>query len=1047
MNEEYKKKIECCLASMKKRTYIPIGETGFAGFVTKERLSLQEAVAHERSPYEKGTKWGNKWEYGWFFTEVTIPEDCKGKRMMFSAELGECLIFVNGKVYGSLDREHPMITLAETANGGEHYDIAMEVYAGHSGLDGIPETANVLPCFRIMIPEEQIQEFPENVTQKTVSAGEFGIFHEELFQLWMDVNTLYDLRNSLDGNCLRAVCIDKGLKAICNLIDIEAPMAELLEMAARARKITASLLESHNSSSAPTMYVVGHSHLDLEWLWTKEETRRKAARTLGNQLKLIEEYEDYIYIQSQPWILETVKNEYPDLYKEVKEAVKKGRIVVEGGMWVESDTNLPSGESLIRQFVFGKRFISEEFGKESEIYWLPDSFGCSAALPQIMKGCNIRYFMNAKIQWLYNGGDRFPHTTFMWKGIDGTEILSHLMVGYAMELTPSAIIRKWNENAQKEEVPAKLIPYGHGDGGGGATRIHLEYLKREKDLEGMPKVVAASPNEFFHYAEEECGVKTRYVGELYYSAHRGSYTSQANTKKLNRRSELMLREAEMWTALIGKDNCIEEEQCIQKETNLLWKDVLFNQFHDILPGTALKEVYERTEENYRHVVSRAEEIAEHALETILERTPEYLTVFNSLSWDRKVLAELPDKWNAVCDNDGNYIRTQIVGNKVMALLNVPSCGYSTYRLCSTADAEGADYSIDENAAICTAQSISSGKEIYLENNLIIAVFNRQGELVSILDKETGMEFLTEASNRFRMYQDVPTMYDAWDIDSFYEQTEVEITKDAEIEAECKGDLLASLMIRRKINHSDMTQRVILRKDSRRIDFETEVDWNETHRLLKVDFNTNIHTEELISEIQFGYIKRPNHKSRQYDADRFEVCQQKWSALTEGNRGVAILNDCKYGISADGGSVSLTLLKSAMAPALNADKGVHRFTYSVMPFMNNFFDSRVVEEAYELNCPAFVKEGNAGEKSLLRVSDKNIIVDTVKFAEDGSGNIIIRLYESKDSYTNCRLEFGFAVKEVYAANMLEENQQRLLVQNDSVAISCKAFEVVTLRVIV
>lgn len=1000
-----------------------MGNVGFKGFITKERLTLEEAMTHETTTFVEGTKWGKKWEYGWFFTEVTIPELCKGQRVLFKAELGECLVFVNGKVQGSLDREHPMITLTTSANGGEHFDIVMEVYAGHSGLDGIPETANVVPQARVVIPEDNIQEFSEDVEQKTMKNGEFGIFHEDIFQFWMDINTLFDLRNNLDENSLRVVNIDKGLKMVCNIVDIEAPLDDFIDAVAKARAVMKPLLACHNSASTPTIYAIGHSHLDLEWLWTKEETRRKAARTLGNQLKLMEEYDDYIYIQSQPWLLETVKNEYPDLYEDIKEAVRQGKIVVEGGMWVESDTNLPSGESLIRQFVFGKHFISEEFGKESEIYWLPDSFGCSAALPQIMKGCNMKYFMSAKISWLYNGGERFPHTYFMWKGIDGTEILSNLFVGYASSTTPSLFIRKWNENNEKEQVPVKMVAYGHGDGGGGATRIHLEYLKREKDLEGMPKVVLASPKDFFEYVDEECNVETKYVGELYYSAHRGSYTSQANTKKLNRRSEFMLREAEMWSALLGKDSKTKEK------TDLLWKDVLFNQFHDIIPGTAIKEVHERAEESYKNVIVQTKEITDHVFDGVLEKTPNTLTVFNSLSWERKVIVELPDGYNAICDLNGDYAETQIVGEKTVALLDIPSCGFKTYRLCKTE----------------LHEEVQSDEELCIENNLIKVAFNKQGEMLSILDKETGIEFLSRPSNQFRMYHDMPCFCDAWDIDSFYEQAEVQLVHDAEVKVECKGNLLSSLTIKRKINHSEITQRVLLRKDSKRIDFETEVDWNETHKLLKVDFNTNVHTDELISEIQFGHLKRPNHKSRRYDADRFEVCQQKWSALVEGARGVAVLNDCKYGISADGERMSLTLLKAAAAPALHTDKGVHHFTYSVMPFTENFFDSHVVQESYELNCPVIVKAGKAVDKSLLRVSASNVIVETVKCAEDGSGDIIVRMYESKNSYTNCKLNFGFDVKEAYITNMLEENVEKVEVQNNSVELRFKAFEVVTLRV--
>ena len=1024
LNAEYMRKIRRFMEVVPKRMYTQCDNVTFQGFVTRDRLSFKEALSHEKRVFEVGEKWGKKWEYGWFFTEVTVPETCQGKRVVFKAELGECLVFVNGKAYGSLDREHDMVTLAEIAKGEEHFEIAMEVYAGHAGFDGLPQTTNVLPCTTAVIPEEQLAEFGEDVEQKTIRNGQVGIFHEDVFQFWMDMCTLFELRGHFGENAWRQANIDKCLQKVCDAVDIEAEHTVFVETVKEARQIMAPELACKNGTSAPTMYAIGNSHLDLEWLWTKEETRRKAARTLSNQLRLLEEYDDYKYVHSQPWLLETVKNEYPELYAEIKEWVKKGRIIVEGGMWVEADTNMPTGESLIRQFMFGKRFMSEEFGIDSEILWLPDVFGLSAVLPQLMKGCGVKYFLHAKIPFQYDGGDPFPHNNFIWKGLDGTEVLTHVTHDYASGSSPNMIMDKWNLHAEKADVPTKLFMYGHGDGGGGATRIHQEFIKREKDLEGLPKVKMASPNEFFAFVENECEVNKKYEGELYYAAHRGTYTSQAKTKRLGRQSERALREAEMWSALLGRETGVIDE------LKPLWKEVLFNHFHDVIPGSSMTEVYTRAEKSFASVISKAEDIAENARATFLKDTPDTLTVFNSLSWERKVLAELPEGCQGACDNKGNAVETQHMNGKTLALLEVPACGMSTYTLQREAYA---DETLVDN-------------DLYLENNLIRAVFNGQGELVSVTDKETGVEFLSNVSNRFRVYQDAPTFFDAWDIDSFYEKLEVTDISDIEVEVEHRGNLLSSLFVKKKVNNSEIKQRVVLRKDSKRIDFETEIDWNETHKLLKVDFNTNIHTGEMLSEIQFGHVKRPTHKNRKHDADRFEVWQHKWSALAEGNRGVALLNDCKYGISADEGRMSLTLLKSAAAPSLHADKGVHQFTYSVMPFTETFFDSEVIQEAYELNYPAQIMTGEGKEGSLLNVSAKNVIVETVKLAEDGSGDMIVRLYECQNAYTNYKLEFGFDVKEVFVTDMLENGSGHLDICDGQVALKMKPFEIKTLRVL-
>lgn len=1025
LSQEYTRKIHRFMEVVPKRMYHScVNDIAFQGFVTRERMSLEEACQHDKKEWQVGTTWGQKWEYGWFFTTLTIPESLKGQQVVFKAELGEGLVFLDHQAYGSLDREHDMITLTTCAKGGETFDVVMEIYAGHAGLDGICHTTNVLPCSTAVVPEEHLQEFAEDTEQKTVRAGEIGVFLEPVFQFWMDMRTLYELRGHFDHTSWRQAQIDNCLQKVCDTVDVEAELPEFVTMTKNARKIMESQLSCRNGSSAPTMYAVGNSHLDLEWMWTKEETRRKAARTLSNQIRLLEKYDDYLYMHSQPWLLETVKQEYPSLYEEIKEWIGKGRIIVEGGMWVEADTNLPTGESLIRQFLFGKRFLKEEFDVESEILWLPDVFGLSGVLPQLMKGCNVKYLLHAKLPFQYDGGDAFPYNTFVWKGIDGTEVLAHVTHDYASGASPDCVFDKWNQNAERADVPAKLFLYGHGDGGGGATRIHQEFVRREQDLEGMPKVKMASPKEFFTFAESECEVNDRYCGELYYAAHRGTYTSQARTKRLGRKSEVALREAEMWSVLSGSD------VSVAQELKPLWKEVLFNHFHDVIPGSSMTEVYTRAEESFAKVIAEAEKIVARASNDMTEQIPDTMTVFHSLSWSRKELVPLPSGYCRVYDLEGRELATQTVCGQTWAMLDTPSCGATSYRL-------------QKGEAI---EEPLHDKEWYLENNLICAKFNEQGELVSVTEKGTGMEYLKGCSNRFRMYQDAPTFFDAWDIDSFYEKLEVTEVSDVKIEMESRGALFSSLLIRKRINHSEIRQRVTLRRDSRRIDFETEADWKETHRLLKVDFATSVHTDELFSEVQFGHVKRPTHRNRQHDADRFEVWQHKWSALAEGNRGVAILNDCKYGISAEDGIMSLTLLKSAAAPALHADKGTHRFTYSLMPYTGTFFESDVIKEAYELNMPVHTVMGSVATGSLLEVSEKNVIIETVKYAEDESKDVILRLYESQNNQTNCKLRFGFDVKEVHVTDMLEKNIRQETVNNREVSLQLKAFEILTLRLV-
>ena len=1120
LQEEYIRKIEFLQNNLTRRMYSPLEPVRFQGFFTYDRMSLQEAEVREKMPLPEGMKWGRKWEYGWFFAEVDVPsaqengehkriQDVKAQnaedrifrgsadRIVFRAEPGECLVFINGQVKGALDKEHKIIELNEYA--GQKIQIAMEVYAGHSG-DKEPY------CARAILPDETELDFPEDVCQKTVKNGSIGIFREEVFQFWMDLNTLYGLRNCLDSDSLRRAKLEKALKKVCNQIDIELSdeKSKFAENILEARKSLRDVLSSINGSTVPIAYAIGHSHLDLQWLWTVEETRRKVARTLGNQLQLLKEYKDYKYLQTQPWQLAILKKEYPDLYAQVKEAVKDGRILIDGGMWVEADVNLPSGESLVRQFLYGKTFIRKEFGTDSQMLWLPDVFGVSGALPQIMKDCGIRYFMNAKLPWLYDGGEAIPRHNFIWKGIDGTGILTHITYDYAAEMTPAKIIDKWNANPEKEDVSAYLYPFGHGDGGGGATRVHLEYLKREENLEGMPRVECRAPEEFFSFVENDCDVEAEYIGELYFAAHRGTYTSQAETKKNNRTCEMLLRETELWLSLGSP------ETYDKKLLDSLWKKLLFNQFHDIIPGSAIHRVYEIAEKDYQQIKDGCRKLLAEALcpnkkrirlveeasncktgytlfgdedaEGAYKERGNYLEVYNSLSWDRDVCIELPEGYRSILGMDGQPIETQETDGKVLALVAIPSVGYRNFEIrkeemavrktvCDM-DAIAArkdSMKIETGSVLMSEKSISeewindgseafggfatgSGEEsFFLENALIRADFDEHGALLQLTDKETGVEYLTAPSNVFRMYRDMPLFFDAWDINSSYEKEEVELLEQAEVENVWKGSLVSGFKTVRRIGKSVIRQTITLARNSKQLTFETEIDWQETHKLLKVDMNTNLQTDALLSEIQFGYVRRPNHKSRPYDADRFEVCQHKWSAFTEHKRGIALLNDCKYGISADGGKMSLTLLKSAAAPDPFADKGIHKITYALLPFAGEEGKSDVVRHGYELNGPVHMVQGQIPgaqdwkEKSFLRIDNPSIILDTVKLAEDGSGDMILRIYESTGGLEKAKITFGFPVAKAGFTDLLEEGENQLSVENNCIGVTLKAFEIKTIRI--
>ncbi|MBR5152145.1 MAG: alpha-mannosidase [Clostridia bacterium] len=1008
MIPEYERAITRFAEFLPKRIYHPAQTAEFTGFFTFDHMTLEEAEQTPRQPMPDGLAWGVKWEYGWFFTDFTVPAECEGKHLMFHAALGECIVFVNGKIVGSLDREHSHISLTKSAKAGEHFSIAMEVYAGHSNGFRFNEEPMLL------LPELDVKEFPEGITQQTVKNGSFGVFFEDGFQLWMDIQVLMDLRQHLSESSLRYALIDKALVSMYNKVDIEAPHDTFLEQVKEGRELLRPVMEAKNGTSAPVGFAASNSHLDLEWLWTKEETRRKAARTIGNQITLMKEYPDYKYVQGQPWLLASIKEDYPELYAEVKEAVKRGQFLPDGGMWVQSDTNMPMGESLIRQFLVGKKFIQDEFGIDSKIAWLPDTFGATGALPQIMKGCGVDYFFSSKLKWQYNGGDPFPQTTFIWEGVDGSEVLCYVGEDYAAQAFPSNVIARWNQNVQAADVPAIIFPYGWGDGGGGATRVHLEAIRRQEDLEGAPKLKMADPMDFFRYVENECTIDKKVVGELYYSEHRGSYTSQGRTKLLSRKSELGLRDAEFWSAILGKDT--------KAETDKLWKEVLFNHFHDILPGTSIQAVHDRAEASFQKVIDDTTALVSGAVSTMLDPNKECLTVFNSLSWERTAYVTLPEGYTSLGD-----CPTQKVGNNVIAQVTIPACGCIAHPL-----------------GKASAPVAEKNQSLVLANNLLRAEFNENGFLISLMDQKSGTEFIDAPSNMFKMYRDLPSWWDPTDLESHYQNIEIPLSTDAEVQPEYCSDLYSSLTIKRKVNNSDIFQRVILRKDCPYLEFETEIDWHEDHKLLKLDVATNIHAEDLVSEIQYGHVKRPTHRNRKFDQDRFEVSQHRWSALCEAKRGVALLNDCKYGISALGGRISLTLLKSFCNPVVHANNGHHKLTFAIMPFTESLADSGVIQAGYELNCPISAFNGCGETTSFASLSHSNIILEWAKQAEDGSGDIILRLYESTNSKTVCTLNLGFAVKEAYLTNMAETEQTPVPVNNNQIPLTLGGFEVITLR---
>ena len=932
-------------------------------FTTMEHIPFEQAAQGHYAPAPVGMKWGRKWEYGWFRTRLVISEDLDGKRVVFTLNTAEeMLVWVNGREAGAIDKRHRFITLSRSAKAGDTYEIYAECYAGHGVRN---EGAGPVGW-----GEESVPEPPEY--QVTVGQSHFGVWNEALFQVAMDYLTLYSLVQKLPEKSLRTMKIVEGLKKFTYIADFELPEPEMTVSILEAGKLLKPLMECRNGSTAPEYTIFGQSHLDLAWLWPVEETMRKAARTYANQLALMEEYDDYRFLLCEPPILEWLRSLYPNVYESVLEKVREGKFYPEGALWVESDTNIPSGESLIRQFVWGKRWFRAELGVESQMAWMPDTFGFSAALPQIMKKCRIPYFATQKLIRQSPECQPFPYNIFWWEGVDGSRVLAHTFKKNNANFQPGDLITRWEEDrVQQENIDGLMFPFGFGDGGGGPTREMVEMARRCADLEGAPRCRMESPVKYFERHPQPVDT---FCGELYLAWHRGTLTSQAKTKKGIRNAENALRRTEFFLSrqrLSGRkmpDNW-------RQRMEALWRKLLFQQFHDIAPGTSIARVHERAERELHEVCAGCNELLDEMTAGQGRRV-----AHNCLSWPRRIQG-----------------------------VTVPA------QSCAVVEPSA----VPEHPVQLRYLEQEKGYE--LSNAYLTCRVNGRGELVSVKKQGGDTEYLAGIGNRLLMFKDVNTCYDAWELGSMYENLPVPLEENVTVTMQ-PGTYRAALEIDRKIGDSALRQEIVLTADSPCIEFVTQIDWQERHKLLKVAFPVNAHAKEAVHEIQFGYVKRPTHRSYQTDKDRFEVCNHRYSALTDGAHGAAVLNDGKYGVNVVDNEIRLTLLKSAMMPDQNADRGMQQFTYAFYPFDGAFADADVPQMAAEQNEPVVFSGITDGLGPIFLADARNILVETIKPADMADNALLVRAYEAMGKQTDCAFTANPRITKIVETDMLEENPQ-------------------------
>lgn len=965
-----------------------------------EPVTFAEARDADYRPFAVGTPWGRAWGTTWFAVAGEIPAEWRDAAGALPAgtvpelviDLGftagqsgfqcEALVWnregapikgvspFNNASPAAVDAEGRVDVLVEAASNPD----VGSLFTFEPTPVGDPATAGDAPLY--VLREMSI-----------------GLRDLAVWNLLQDFRLLHGLLAELDATSARRATLLEGMDAAIDAVDPH----DVSGTAQAGRDVLAPLLAAPAASSAHVLHAVGHAHIDSAWLWPVRETARKVSRTFSNVLSLMDEDPEFVFASSSAQQFAWMKEHYPALWGRLKARVAEGRFVPVGGMWVESDTNMVGGEAMARQFVEGKTFFLEEFGIDTEEVWLPDSFGYSGALPQIMRAAGARWFLTQKISW--NETNRIPHHTFRWEGIDGSRIFTHFppVDKYNSEVTAADLAHAERNFADKGRARTSLLPYGFGDGGGGPTREMTATIARAHSLEGAPIVKHSTPREFFETAEAEYADPAVWAGELYLEFHRGTYTSQLRTKQGNRRSEHLLREAELWAATATvRTGAAYPADAFQR----LWRLVLLQQFHDILPGTSIAWVHRDAERNYAAIQAELEQIIADSLRSLVGEG------------DRTLLA-----------NAAPHARA---GAPALGIAAAPGARDVTPR--------------------------AEGDGFVLDNGIVHAVIDARGLLISLVDVVSGREVVPagQAAGLFEVFRDTPTQWDAWDIDETYRRHATRL--DSADAVRVDGD---AVVVERSIGDSTILTRFALAAGARIVRLSLDVDWHEQQKLLKLGVPVDVHTDRAASEIQFGHIVRPTHTNTSWDSARFETAAHRWVRVAEPDFGVAVTNDSTYGHDItrherDGGGtfslVRLSIIRSAMFPDPGQDQGAHHLEVGIVVGAD-VVDA--VAEGYRTNLPARVVTEAAEESvaPLVAIDAPGVVVEAVKLAQDGSGDVVVRLYEALGERTQARLEAGFDVARVSETDLLERDVDAAAVvvaQGGVVDLELRPFQLVTVR---
>ncbi|MGQ7294934.1 alpha-mannosidase [Quadrisphaera sp. KR29] len=999
-----------------------------------EPVPFAEAAAQEFTPFTigpAGTPWGKPWGTTWFRLTGAVPAgfgDDPGVRVEVDVDLGYLAVQPgfqaeatayrpDGTVVKGLHPRNRYLPLAQVTTGGGEVDVLLEAssnpdVSGASGGDdwafkptpmGSTATAGTDPVYRMR-------------------AADLVELDVEVYELTRDAWTLRGLLAELPATTSRRAAVLRALEDMVDAVDPD----DVAGTAAAGRAALAPALAAPADATAHRAVAVGHAHIDSAWLWPTRETARKCTRTFSNVLSLMEEDDDFTFACSSAQQYAWVRDAQPELFERIKKRVAEGRFVPVGGMWVESDTNLPGGEALARQFVAGKRFFAEELGVEPLDVWLPDSFGYSAALPQIARLAGARWFLTQKPSW--NETNRIPHHTFWWEGLDGSRIFTHFPPAdtYNSEVSAEDLARAERQYAEKGRANTSMLLFGYGDGGGGPTREMLAAAHRARDLEGSPRVELGDPHEFFRDAQEEYPAPPVWSGEMYLEFHRGTYTSQARTKRGNRRSEHLLREAELWATAAAVQT---GHPYPYDRLEAAWQTVLLQQFHDILPGSSIAWVHREAEANYARLAEELEELVTESLTALAGQGEERL-VFNAAPHARAA---------------------------------APALGLAV------GAADGARGVVVER----------DGEGVVLDNGLVRVVVDADGLLASVRDLAAeggaGREVLPPGGRGalLTLHRDTPTQWDAWDVDVHYQRHTTELTAAESVEVAedpAGGTGRAAVRVVRRFGSSRVEQLITLEPGGTVVGVELDVEWHERQKMLKLAFPVDVHADRAASEVQFGHVLRPTHTNTSWDAARFETCAHRWVHVGEAGYGAAVVNDSTYGHDVgrttreDGGTtttVRMSLLRAPLYPDPDADQGSHRLRAGLVVGAGT---ADAVREGYRANLPVREVAGSADAAQAAPVvvvepvaglagGHEGVVVEAVKLAEDRSGDVVVRLYESLGGRASAHVVAGFEHGGATEVDLLERpvGEPRGLAATGGVGqdrgvtrVDLRPFQILTLR---